>query len=136
VNRNITNVNKPSKNATLFYNWRGSQKMRVESTISDKSSVCFILTRARRLGILTFDKIKKIVFQHKNNQNKTKSSKYTIILSKQNAPQKIDVKIFLWDLNSIANKTLIIYVCSEIIPITIGQKLSQRCCPTIILLMQ
>ncbi|MCD8235120.1 MAG: hypothetical protein LUD00_00390 [Prevotellaceae bacterium] len=73
--------------------------MRVESPISDKSSVCFILTRARGLGILTFDKIKKIVFQHKNIQNKTKSSKYTIILSKQKHPPKNDVKKFFMEIN-------------------------------------
>ncbi len=36
--------------------------MRVESPFSEKSSARFILTRARGLGILTFDKIKKIVF--------------------------------------------------------------------------
>ena len=36
--------------------------MRVESPISDESSVRLILTRARGLGILTFDKIKKKAF--------------------------------------------------------------------------
>ena len=36
--------------------------MRTESPFFDKSPERFILTRARGLGILTFDKIKKIVF--------------------------------------------------------------------------
>ncbi len=36
-------------------------KMLVESPFSDKSSARSILTRASGLGILTFDKIKKIV---------------------------------------------------------------------------
>ena len=36
--------------------------MRVESPFSEKSSARSILTRARGLGILTFDKIKKKAF--------------------------------------------------------------------------
>ena len=39
--------------------------MHVEAPISEKSSACFILTRARGLGILTFDKIRKIAFTYK-----------------------------------------------------------------------
>ncbi len=38
-------------------------KMHVESTFSDKSSARSILTRASRLGILTFNKIRKKVFR-------------------------------------------------------------------------
>ena len=42
--------------------------MRVESPFSEKSSVRSILTRARGLGILTFDKIKKIAIIYKLRQ--------------------------------------------------------------------
>ena len=49
------------KNETLFYNSRRLHEMRVESPFFEKSPAHFILERSRRLRILTFDKIKKIV---------------------------------------------------------------------------
>ena len=55
--------------------------MRVESSFFDKSSSRFILERARGLGILTFDKIRKIAFRIQNQQIQTKTAKYAIILS-------------------------------------------------------
>ena len=54
-----------SQNETLFHKFQSFQKMRVESPFFDKSSSRFILTRAKGLGILTFDKIKKKAIQRK-----------------------------------------------------------------------
>ena len=50
------------QNETLFHIFRRLHEMRVESPFSEKSSARFILARARGLRILTFGKIKKIVF--------------------------------------------------------------------------
>ena len=49
--------------------------MRVESPFFDKSLVRFILTRARGLDILTFNKIRKTEFSTQNQQIKTKTPK-------------------------------------------------------------
>ncbi len=49
--------------------------MRIESSFFEKSSSRFILERSRGLGILTFDRIKKIVFLAQNQQIKTKTIK-------------------------------------------------------------
>ncbi|MCD8237143.1 MAG: hypothetical protein LUD00_10990, partial [Prevotellaceae bacterium] len=57
-----------------------------------------ILTRARGLGILTFDKIKKKAFWCKTNRNEVEILKIPIILSNLNMPQKNDVKNFFMGL--------------------------------------
>ncbi len=62
--------------------------MRVESSFFEKSSMRFILERSRGLGILTFDKIKKIAFECKKLQSETKNGKYAIIMSENNFVKK------------------------------------------------
>ncbi len=84
--------------------------MRVEAPFSEKSSARSILTRARGLGILTFDKIKKSALQHKIKQIKTKTTIYTCILSKQNIPQKnIFKKNFMGALKDLNGTHFIIF---------------------------
>ena len=71
--------------------------MCVEAPISDKSSVRFILTRARGLGILTFGKIRKTENKCKIRKTRIKTTKIVVILSKPNTPQKNDVKKFFME---------------------------------------
>ena len=56
--------------------------MRVESPFFDKSLSRFILPRARGLGILTFNKIKKTAFIYKNQKKRFYLAQYSTILSK------------------------------------------------------
>ena len=72
--------------------------MCAESPFFEESSARLILTRARGLGILTFDKIKKIVFMRDFVKCDFVLLKYTIILSKLNMPLKNDVKNFFMGL--------------------------------------
>lgn len=53
------NVKEPPQNETRFHNFRRVQKTRMDAPFSERSSASFILTRARGLRILTFNKIKK-----------------------------------------------------------------------------
>ena len=72
-------------------------KMLVESPFSDKSSARSILTRASGLGILTFDKIKKIAQTHKIRKIETKMANKPVILSKPNTTKKNDIKKFFME---------------------------------------
>ncbi len=83
-----------SKNETLFHYSQKLHKMRVESPFFEKSPARLILTRARRLGILTFDKIKKTEQTYKIRYFEAKTPKVHIISSKSNITQKNDVKKF------------------------------------------
>ena len=56
--------------------------MRIESPFFEKSSVSFILTCARGLGILTIGKIKKTTFQSKNKQTGSKHPNKTTFCQK------------------------------------------------------
>ena len=71
--------------------------MRTESPFSDKSSVSFILTRARGLGVLTFGKIKKIVFEWKICKIGSECWSTLFILSKLNTLSKIVFKNFFME---------------------------------------
>ena len=72
--------------------------MRVEAPISEKSSARLILTCATGLRILTFGKIKKIVFVCKFVKYDLLLLKYAVILSKSDIPLKNDVKNFFMGL--------------------------------------
>ncbi len=80
--------------------------MRVESSFFDKSSARFILTRARGLRILTFDKIRKTENKCKIRKTRIKTTKIVVILSKSDIPQKNDVKkIFMGHLQTTLPQT-------------------------------
>ena len=68
--------------------------MRAESPISGESSARLILTRARGLGILTFDEIRKTADKCKIGKTEIKTTEKVVILSKSGMPQKNDVKNF------------------------------------------
>ena len=72
--------------------------MLVESPFSEKSSARSILTRARRLGFLTFGKIRMILLCCKINNNESENVEMVVILSKSEDPSKSDVKNFFMEL--------------------------------------
>ena len=70
--------------------------MRVESPFSEKSLAQSILTRARGLGILTFDKIEKKENTLHNKQIKTKMLELLSFCQNETGIKKTISKIFLW----------------------------------------
>ena len=69
-------------------------KMRIESPFFDKSSERFILTRARGLGFLTFDKIKKKVYWYNFSKMQPKQLKQFSFYQNRTSLKKNDVKNF------------------------------------------
>ncbi len=72
-------------------------KMRIESPFFDKSSERFILTRARGLGFLTFDKIKKKVYWYNFSKMQPKQLKQFSFYQNRTSLKKTMSKIFLWE---------------------------------------
>ena len=87
--------------------------MRTESSFFEKSSVRLILTRARGLRILTFDKIKKKAFAHKFTKYDSIYRNTMSFCQNRAYPYKTNSKNFLWDFNSMTNKTPNTDACSE-----------------------
>ena len=94
--------------------------MRVESPISDESSVRLILTRARGLGILTFDKIKKTAGKRKIGKIEIKTTEIAVILSKSGISPKNDVENFFMGFFMLPSD--IVFSSSVYMPFSIHRK--------------
>ena len=80
--------------------------MRVESPFSEKSSARPILTRARGLGFLTFDKIRKKVFIPNLRQCDFGCRGILSFCQNRRIPQKTMSKKFFMGFSSVSSKTL------------------------------
>ena len=94
--------------------------MRAESPIFDESSARLILTRARGLGILTFDKIKKVANKCKIGKTGIKTTETAVILSKSGMPPKNDVKNFFMGFFTLPSD--IVFSSSVYMPFSIHRK--------------
>ena len=74
--------------------------MRVKSPFSEKSSARSILTRAKGLGILIFDKIRKMECGCDFDIFETEMAGFNVIMSKLNKPSKNEFKNFFTDLEN------------------------------------
>ena len=92
-----------TKTKHYFTNSSDFKKICVEAPLSDKSSTHFILTRARGLEILTFDKIRKKAFTRKFIRKDSILRNILSFCQNRNPYKKVMSKKFL---RSITNATM------------------------------